>query len=155
MLNMARRSSIYSQFRPVRRITIVRGFLRVMPGGRFDDHRPVYLPHFLRSSAWSRRARARPFGGVARRCDGALTAGHPCLWRKVRFSKRASLYCSCLIRFFTTFFFTPFAFLMFPPHASRIEYILGRRPTDSAMGRPAHSSFIFPNTFLLALLYSG
>ena len=28
-------------------------------------------------------------------------------WRKVCFSKRASLYCSCLMWFFTTFFFTP------------------------------------------------
>ena len=53
------------------------------------------------------------------------------------------------MRFFTTFFFTPFAFLMFLPPASRIEYILGRRPTYSAMGRPAHSSFIFPSTFFV------
>ena len=34
-------------------------------------------------------------------------------WRKVCFSKRASLYCSCLMCFFTTFFFMPFAFLVF------------------------------------------
>ena len=34
-------------------------------------------------------------------------------WRKVCFSKRVSLYCSCLVCFFTTFFFTPFAFLVF------------------------------------------
>ena len=52
-------------------------FLQVMPAGRFDDHRPVYLPHFLRSSAWSRRLRARPFGGAAHRCDGGQSAGHP------------------------------------------------------------------------------
>ena len=75
MLSMARRSSTYSQFRPVRRIAIVRVFLRVMLGGCFDDHRPVYPPHILRSGAWSRRARARPFGGVARLCDGALITG--------------------------------------------------------------------------------
>ena len=46
-----------------------------MLGGRFDDHRPVYPPHFLRSSASSWRARARPFRGIARRCDGALKTG--------------------------------------------------------------------------------
>ena len=34
-------------------------------------------------------------------------------WRNVCVSKRASLYCSCLMCFFTTFFFTPFAFLVF------------------------------------------
>ena len=78
LLSRARQSSTYSRFRPVGRIAIVRGFLRVMPGGRFDDHRPVYLPHFLRSSAWSRMARAKPLGGAALRCDGALTAGRPC-----------------------------------------------------------------------------
>ena len=63
------------------------GFLQVMPGGRFDDHRLVYLPHFLRSSAWSRMARARPFGGVARRCDGALTAGRPCCGGRFAFRR--------------------------------------------------------------------
>ena len=62
-------------------------FLRVMPGGRFDVHRPVYLSHFLRSSAWSRRARARHFGGVARRCDGALTAGCPCCGGRFAFRR--------------------------------------------------------------------
>ena len=34
-------------------------------------------------------------------------------WRKVCFLKRASLYCSCLMCFFTTFSFTPFTFLVF------------------------------------------
>ena len=33
-------------------------------------------------------------------------------WRKVCFSVRASLYSSCLMCFFTTFYFTPFAFLV-------------------------------------------
>ena len=41
---------------------------------------------------------------------------------------------------------------VFPP-VSRMEYILGRRPTYSAMGRPAHSSFILPKTFLFAVLW--
>ena len=129
-------------------------FLQVMPAGRFADHRPVYLPHFLRSSACSQRVRARPFGGAAHRCDGGQSAGHPCCGGRFAF-RRGPLCTAHAMRFFTTFFFTPFAFLMFSPPASRIEYILGRRPTYSAMERPAHSSFIFPSTFLLAVLYSG
>ena len=62
-------------------------FLQVMPGGRFDDHRPVYFLRFLRSSAWSRRVRARPFGGVAHRCNGALTAGRPCCCGRFAFQR--------------------------------------------------------------------
>ena len=41
-------------------------------------HMPACPPHFLRSSAWSQRVRERPCSDVARRCDDALTAGHPC-----------------------------------------------------------------------------
>ena len=74
-------------------------------------------------------------------------------WRKVCFSKRAFWYCSCLICFLTTFFFTPFTFLVFYPPASRIEYMFGRRLTCSTIARPAHSSFNFPKKFLLAELY--
>ena len=74
-------------------------------------------------------------------------------WRKVCFSKRAS--CSCLICFFTMTFFTPLAFFMLAPEASRMLYILGRRPTYSAMGSPAHSSFILLSTFLFTVLCSG
>ena len=41
------------------------------------DHRPV-CPHlFLRSSVWSRRARAIPCSNAAHRCDVALTAERP------------------------------------------------------------------------------
>ena len=71
-------------------------------------------------------------------------------WRKVCFSKRASLYCSCLMCFFTTFFFTPFAFLVFFPPASRIEYIFGRRPTYSRLlaRRTRLSTFPEPSCWL-------
>ena len=113
-------------------------------------HMPACPPHFLRSSAWNQRVRGTPCSDVAHRYDGALTARHP-----YHGGKRASLYCSCLMCFFTTVCFTPFAFLVFIPPASRIEYIFGRRPTYSAIARPAHSSFNFPRTFLLAELYRG
>ena len=66
-------------------------------------------------------------------------------WRKVCFSKRVSLYCSCLMCFFTVAFFTPLAFFMLAPRASRMLYNLGRRPTYSAMGCPAHSSCPLPS----------
>ena len=97
---------------------------------------PACPPHFLQSSAWSQRVRERPCSDVGCRCDGDLAARHPC--HGGRFAFR-SLMC-----FFTTFFFTPFAFLVFffPP-AKRIGYIFGRRPTYSAIARPAHSSFNF------------
>ena len=36
-------------------------------------NRPVCPPHFLRSSAWSRRSRAIPCSNAAHRCDVALT----------------------------------------------------------------------------------
>ena len=68
-------------------------------------------------------------------------------WRKVCFPKRAPLYCPYLMCLFTSFFFTPFAFLVFFPPASRIEYIFWRRPTYPAIARPAHSSFNFPRAF--------
>ena len=46
-------------------------------------------------------------------------------WRNVCFSKRASLYCSCLMCFFTTFFFTPFAFLVFFRQSQELSTSLG------------------------------
>ena len=41
-------------------------------------------------------------------------------------------------------FFTPFTFLCSVPLASWMLYIFGHVSTNSAISRPAHSSFIFP-----------
>ena len=111
-------------------------------------HRPVRPPHFLRSSAVSRRARAIPCSNAAHRYDRRTSI--PC--RNLFFSKRASLYCSWRMCFFTVFIFTPLAFLMLFPLASRMLYILGRRPTYSAIGCRTHSSSILPSTFLFTIL---
>ena len=111
-------------------------------------HMPACSPHFLRSSAWNQRVRETPCSDVARRCDGRKTSMP---WRNVCFSKRASLYCSCLMCFFTAFFFTPFAFFVFIPPASRIEFIFGRRPTYSAIARPAHSNDCSPGALVFKL----
>ena len=43
-------------------------------------------------------------------------------------------------------------FYVFFPEASRILYILGLNPSLAAIGRPAHSSFILPRTFLFFIL---
>ena len=41
-------------------------------------HMPACPSHFFRSSAWNQRVRETPCSDVALRCDGALTARHPC-----------------------------------------------------------------------------
>ena len=46
------------------------------------------------------------------------------------------------------FFFTPLAFLISCSSDLSIEYNFGRKPMYSAMGVPAHSSYILPITFL-------
>ena len=40
-------------------------------GSHLCAHKPVCIPHFLRSSAWSQRARVIPCSDIAHRCDGA------------------------------------------------------------------------------------
>ena len=61
MLSMARRSSTYSQFRPVRRMDI----LRRLPIGHAGRalRRPVYLFHYFAIQRLGSRARARPCPG--------------------------------------------------------------------------------------------
>ena len=115
---------------------------------------PACPPHFLRSSAWNQRVRKTPCSDVARRCDGALTARHPC--HGGMFASRRGPLCTLVpdVRLHDILFYTLRLLGVFPP-ASRIEYICGRRPTYSAIARPAHSSFNFPRTFLLAELYRG
>ena len=108
---------------------------------------------FCDPALWSRRGTTRPYSSAGRICGDLLIAA--CPYHGGRSSCRRGPLCtaSCRMCFFMTFFFTPFAFLMFFPPASKIEYILGRRPAYSAMGRPAHSSFILPKTFLFAVLW--
>ena len=105
---------------------------------------PACPPHFLRST----------FSDVARRCDGALTARHPC--HNGRFAFQRGLFVLLVpdVLLHEILFYTLLLLGVFPP-ASRIEYIFGRRPTYSAIAGPAHSSFNFPKTFLLAELYRG
>ena len=82
---------------------------------------------FLRSSACSRRVRARPCSDVARRCDGALTAGHQCHGGRYAFRREplcaAHAWCAS-----HGGLFTPLAFLILLPEASRTLYISGPRP---------------------------
>ena len=68
-------------------------------------------------------------------------------FRKFCCSKRATLYCSWWSCFFTVFCFTPLAFLMLFPLASRMLYIFGRNPTYSSIGvrRIRISSFQAPS----------
>ena len=62
-------------------------------------------------------------------------------WRKVCFSKRVSLYCSCLTCFFTTFFFTPFAFLVFFRQPQGLSTSLGAcQHTLRLLARRTHLS---------------
>ena len=53
-----------------------------------------------------------------------------------------------------TYFLTPFAFFISCSSALRIEYILGRSLTYSAIGVPLHSSLNLPMTFLFCSLKS-
>ena len=118
-------------------------------------HMPACPPHFLRSSAWNQRMRETPCSDVARIYDGALTARHSC--HGGRFAFRRGPLCTARAgdAFLHDILFYTLAFLVFIPPASRIEYIFGRRSTYSAIARPAHSSFNFPRTVLLAELYRG
>ena len=50
-------------------------------------HMQACPPHFLRSSAWNQKVRETPCSDVARRYDGALTAGHPCHGGKSAFQR--------------------------------------------------------------------
>ena len=61
------------------------------PEGRLCARRPACPPHFQLSSAWSRRVRARPYSGAARRRDGGRTAGQPCHGGRFAF-RREPLY---------------------------------------------------------------
>ena len=97
-------------------------------------HMPACPPPFLRSSAWNQRLRETPCSDVARRCDGALTARHPCHGEEGLF---ALLVPDVLLH--DILYYTLRLLCVFPP-ASRIEYIFGRRPTNSAIARPVHSS---------------
>ena len=54
--------------------------------------------------------------------------------------------------FFRCFFGYAFCCFFSFPSASRIEYILGRRPTNFFIRLPLYSSFIFPNTRLFLTL---
>ena len=54
--------------------------------------------------------------------------------------------------FFYYIFFNSFCFLIVYSSVLRTEYSCGRRPIYSAVGVPAHSSFILPQTFLFVSL---
>ena len=103
----------------------------IHPATSRDDRIPVSIcqrvhPIFFRSSAWNQRVRETLCSDVARRCDGALTARHPCHGGMFAF-RRGPL---CTARAWCAS--SRHSFLHPSPSWC---FIFGRRPTYSAIAR--------------------
>ena len=88
--------------------------------------------------------------GIAISCLHAFHRSHSPRCEEGSFHARRSFSWSCLICFFFhDVLFHPLRLLYIFSSFVKIEYIFGRRQTHSAVGTPAHSSFILPKTFFV------
>ena len=87
------------------------------------------------------------------RCDGTLTAGHPC--HGERYAFQGESLCTAHVLIHSDLFYSHGLLDAVARDLEGGVHLFFRRLTYSAIARPAHSSFNFPSTFLLATLCNG